>query len=171
MKNRIKYLGILALLVIALCTSAQDFEVEVVGNIEFNNLQVSVTEAGLNYTSAVESTSDVMVSIKDVDALGKKTNPNKKWTLSVRKEEAISDAFTVLVVRTGKGSRVGSNGSSNIKGGEVYQEVSTTKTYFFHGMGEISDIPIRFKLEDLSVLSGAGNNQFDITITVDEGWK
>lgn len=161
----------IVLLLLVTSAFAQDFEIEINGNIEFNNLLSGVTEAGLNLSTSVESTSDVLLSVRDSDTLGKKTNPKKKWTLSIRKEGTSSEESTILVVRTGNGTRVGGNGSGNIHGGNVYQVINNTKNYFCRGMGEINDIPLRFKLEGLSVLSGSGNHQLDITITVSDGWK
>lgn len=161
----------IVLMLLVASTYAQDFEIEINGNIEFNNLLSGVTEAGLNLSTSIESTSDVLLSIHDRDALGKKTNPKKKWSLSIRKEGVDSGEATLLVVRTGKGTRIGSNGSPNIHGGNVYQVINNTNNYFFRGMGEIKDIPLRFKVEGLSVLSGSGNHQLDISITVSDGWK
>lgn len=150
---------------------AQDLELEIQGTIDFSGSWVLPTEAGEDYSQTLTETQEIFLSISDPDYFGKKSNV-KKWRVFVSINSELTGSAGIEAKRTGKGNKVGSNGNPNIHDGDFFRSVTSTETYFFRGMGEISIIPVSFKLTGMSVLVGEESAaQTEIIFTIKEGWK
>lgn len=157
-------------MVFSFVSFSQGMGVEITSEAYFDNSGVIVGEAGLDFDSSSASEADMTLSIRSNDWLNKKKNPNNKWTLNVYRRGNLDSEILLQVKRTGKGYKIGGNGQPNIQGGEVFKTVTNTPSYFFRGKGEIGDIPIRLKLEGVSLSMGASDYYSNIVFTIYEGW-
>lgn len=149
---------------------AQKMKVDVDGQLEFDNSEFTVDEAGENFKSSVESESSMYFSIEANDDYEKKINKNQKWNVSIYKEDYNwNDGLILEARRTGNGTRAQGK-RDRIWDGTTYQEITNNSTYFFRGRGEIVDIPISFKLSGVSLEMGAGNFESKIIVTITDKW-
>ena len=147
MKNIIFILFILTL---TKFVSGQQMGIEIEGNINFDNSLFTISEAGEDFPSSIETESSVFISIVSSNYFDKKDNPNGKWNVSIHKEDFNWDTNLLLEIRrTGNGTKQSKNGNVNIHDGRNYQEITNTTSYFFRGKSEITDIPIKLKLSIL----------------------
>lgn len=164
----------LALFLICLAFSfisfSQEMGVEITNEVYFDNSAVVVGEAGEDFDSSSASEAEMTLSVRSNVGLYKKKNPNNKWTLNVYMRGNLGGEILLQVKRTGKGYKIGGNGQPNVQGGEVLKTVTSTPSYFFRGKGEIGDIPVRIKLEGVSLAMGASDYSSNIVFTVSDGW-
>ena len=161
---------IFSLLLSVATSNAQQLEVQISGSADFGNSFLSITEAGMDFPEVVEASSEFYISVIDNDNLGKKTNPNTKWTINIYKQDTWSSSPLLEAMRTGNGARLGNSGRPNISGGEVFQTITNTSGYFCNGSGEVVDIPVKLRLSGLSVTMGAGAHNSDIIFTIYDNW-
>uniref|UniRef100_UPI003216CFF0 hypothetical protein n=1 Tax=uncultured Draconibacterium sp. TaxID=1573823 RepID=UPI003216CFF0 len=161
---------ILVILLLCIISSAQQLQLEVNGSANFENSVFEIREAGLDFSSALEVQSSIFLTLHQGGGFTKKNNPNKKWRIAIFKQDDWNDDLKLEVKRTGKGNNIGNNGKPNVHGGENYQVVRNTETWFFEGKGEIRDIPLRIKLSGVSLKMGAGSHNSRIVFTVYDGW-
>ena len=167
----IKYICFLAFLFSILSSSGQRLMVELNGEIEFDDTQISIQEAGLDFPSSVESAPGVEISVLYNDNSNSKINPNQKWRIHINKSDMIWNSnLTIEGKRTGNGNNVSSKGSAKINDGESYQEITNVPSYFFRGRGEIANIPMQLRLSGISVVLGANSYETNIVFTVYEDW-
>jgi hypothetical protein len=107
--------------------------------------------AGSDFPSTLESAATKI----DVDV----TKTNNYWEVQISKvDNPWPSIVQIWVRRTSDG-----NGTpATIQGGTAYQQVTGTDTPFFSGIGDISGIKIRIKLEGVTV----GMNMDDYTSTL-----
>lgn len=145
----------------------QELKISIEGDAKFDNSQFSIREAGEDFPSSVESGSSVYISVLYGNYWDKKSNPNKKWKINIHKSDLTWDTNLMLEAkRTGKGYNSKKNGNSKIYDGNNYQIATNTPTYFFSGKDEITDIPISFKIEGVSIIMGAKEVETNIVFTV-----
>jgi hypothetical protein len=159
----------LFILISFLFASAQRIELNISGDTNFDSSLFSISEAGLDFSSDLESQSSIYLSVSQ-DNVTQGNNANSKWTIKVYKQDTWDSDLELQVQRTGDGNRVGNNGNSNISGGSEYLIVQNTETYFFEGKSEISNIPVSLKLSGISVTMGAGSYSSRIIFTIYDGW-
>ncbi len=164
-----KYIWLTVFIFSITLVRGQGLKVEVSGNINFPSTQFSITEAGDDFPSSLESESLVNMSVLYNDYSNRKINPNQKWRVQVNKADVFWNSDLDLeIIRTGNGERVNSNGSPNINDGTNYQQVTNLPTYFFRGRDEIAYIPVKFKVSGFSITMGAVNYETNIVFTVYE---
>jgi hypothetical protein len=160
----------LFILISFLFASAQRIELKISGDANFDNSLFSISEAGLDFSSDLESQSSIYLSVSK-DNVTQRNNFNSKWwTIKVYKQDNWNSDMKLQIQRTGKGNRVGNNGNPNIGGGSEYLIVQNTETDFFEGKGEVSNIPVSLKLSGISVTMGAGSYSSRMIFTIYDSW-
>ena len=66
---------------------AQQMEIQLGGMITFDQSAFTIQNAGSDFAPNIESEASFFVSITSGDEWDKKTNPNRKWKIEVRKED------------------------------------------------------------------------------------
>lgn len=137
----------------------------------FDNSLFSISEAGEDFPSSIETESSIYISVIQMDDLNKRQNSNNKWNIKIYKTDLEwNNNLRLEARRTGKGNRFGSKGKPNIHGGENYQNITNNFTYFFHGKGEITDIPVNLKMSGFSTVLGAQTYETSVIFTVYDEW-
>ncbi len=133
------------------------------GSPQFNFSQLTITEAGNDFSATVEeSQSNVLFSVSHIDRNAK--NFNWEIQMSVNDLPGANSPF-VEIRRTGDGER-STQGSGHVQGGKTYQRVDATPRTFFTGRGGRANIPVMFRLGNLSAAQPAGSNYFSIVFTI-----
>jgi len=149
----------------------QQLKVELEGNVNFDNSNFIIAEAGEDFPSGIESESSFFISVLYTDDFNKKKNPNTKWSIKVFKSDLTWHNNLMLECkRTGNGDKIKNSGNANIHDGENYQEISNTSTYFFRGKSEIAYIPIALIINGLSLVMGAETFETSVVFTVYDEW-
>ncbi len=166
-----KYIWLAVLLFVFFSTQGQVLIIQLNGEINFDNSQISIDEAGLDFPSSIESEPTVNISVLYNDNSNTKINPNQKWRIFINKSDLVwSPDLTMEAIRTGTGENVGSHGVSTISDGESYQEITDVPSYFFKGRSETAYIPLQFRISGLSVVLGATDYETNIVFTVYDDW-
>lgn len=124
-----------------------------------------ITEAGLDFSGSTTSLSNqvlirVMRSTSFFSGLS-------TWRVDVNKSDINWNNNLVLsTVRTGNGTFQSTFFSSGISGGTTFQTITNANTPFFSGNGNITNIPIQFRLSGYSVLIPAGNYSTNVIYTL-----
>lgn len=157
---------VLAFLFLALLAKAQQMNVSVDGVASFDGANFTISEAGEDFATTIESEASVFVSVSLDDELNKKVNPNQKWRIEIAKEDLIWESDVRLeIIRTGDGYGH-SNNKNQIFEGTVYQIVDGVSRYFFRGRGEVTEIPLQLKLSGFSVTQGAQDFETNVVLTI-----
>ena len=152
---------------LAVLARAQQLGISVGGVVGFSPNDFTIREAGFDFPSDIECESPLFLTVGSNDEWDKKTNPNRKWRIEVRKEDMNwNDAITLEIIRTGDGYWQQNNNSSHIENGTNYQVVNQLSNYFFEGKGLISDIPIQFRLSGFSIVNGANDYETNVVLTI-----
>lgn len=153
-------LMICALLLVAGQFSAAEISIDATGDgwaetIDAADLQAG---AGSDLVGAYESATDA----GSLTISGTAGNDDA-WRVEVRRTDSTNwhSNFILSVKRTGGGS-----GGGSITGGDAYQAIGTSDATFFSGAGDLSDIPLQFKLEGLSLKVPPDTYSTTITYTV-----
>ena len=89
------------------------------------------------------------------------------WNITVHKVDSAGWATTNLrldVQRTGNGA-----GGATLSGGTAYQEITSTDTWFFRGVGgDKKNIPLQYQIRNISVALGAATFRTTVYYTVTE---
>ncbi len=165
-----KRLLILPILLLSLFCQAQQPQLEVNGNVNFDNSVFSINEAGLDFAASLETQTSILLSVFQDGEFTKKNDPNNKWRIAVFKHDLHDESYDMEIRRTGIGNNVGNQGKPKVNGGENYQIVQNTEQLFFTGRGEIRDIPVQLKLSGISIVMGANLYNSKLVFTVYEGW-
>jgi len=135
----------------------------VAGFPQFNFSQLTITEAGNDFSATVEeSQSNVLFSVSHIDRNAK--NFNWEIQMSVNDLPGANSPF-VEIRRTGDGEQ-NTQGSGYVQGGGNYQPVDATPRTFFTGRGGRANIPVMFRLGNISAAQPAGSNYFSIVFTI-----
>ncbi|WP_319589298.1 hypothetical protein [uncultured Draconibacterium sp.] len=141
------------------------------GMVSFRDFQFSVTEAGEDFASSVESESGLFLDVGYLNfdwwwvLVGP---PNTKWRVDVHKVDGNWHPDIVIKAkRTGTGVRLWNERKKlTISGGESYQVITNNTNYFFNGRGGIEDIPFKFMLSGFSLTMGAQTFDTNIVFTI-----
>jgi len=167
-----KFLFPIFFMIFVIGAAGQQLKIELEGSANFNNSSFSVSEAGEDFPSSIESETSFFISVLYTDDnLNRKKNPNTKWNIKVFKSDLTwNNNLRLEARRTGRGQRVGHPGNPNIHDGDSDQLITNTSTYFFRGMGEIVHIPVSFSLSGFSVTMGASAFETRVVFTVYDEW-
>ena len=126
---------ILLLLFFGLGLWAQQMVIQLDGMINFDQSAFTISEAGSDFASNIESEASFFVTVTSGNEWDKKTNPNRKWKVEVKKEDLTWDnSIQLEIARTGDGNSQQGN-KSKIYNGNTYQTVSDFSNHFFNGKG------------------------------------
>lgn len=159
-------------MIFAIGAAGQQLKIELEGNATFDNSNFSVSEAGEDFPSSIESETSFSISVLYTDDnLNRKKNPNTKWNIRVFKSDLNwHNNLKLEARRTGRGQNVGHPGNPNVQDGENNLTINNTPTYFFRGMGEIAYIPVTFNLSGFSLTMGASAYETRVVFTVYDEW-
>jgi hypothetical protein len=148
MKNN--YLAVMSVATVLACVP---FSTQAV-NISSTHWSCNLTESAINgagyYFSSTltpESTTGLTCNGATLSVTGT-AEDDTAWTVSARLASPVS-GLTVELIRTNIGS-----GDSTPTGGNNYIALTTANTEFFSGTGEISSIPLSFRVSDFGVDDG-----------------
>jgi predicted chitinase len=151
--------------------AGQQFTISVDGSATFDNSMYSVTEAGEDFPSSVESTTSVFVSILFSDNLNKKVNSKAKWAVAIQKTDINwNNNLIIEAKRTGDGSNANNHGKVKINGGENYQPITDVGLAFFDSKDEVVNIPVGLRLSGASVTMGAKQFETNIILTISDSF-
>lgn len=116
----------------------------------------TVSDAGDYYASTIESVhllhcNDALLSVTGL------ANSTTTWTISARLAALPSATLNLELIRVGVGI-----GNSSPNGGDNYLLLSTAYQDFFTGQGNITDIPLQFRVNNLDPIDGNGAKDFQI---------
>lgn len=160
---------ILSIIIVSLgfSISAQNLQVDVTGDAIFDSSNFSVSEAGEDYSSSSNMEKSIFLTIRLSDSWSGKSNPKVSWTVSIHKSDLIWDTnLTLTTKRNGDGENLNSKGKVKIYDGTSYQSISNNPIYFFSGESEVANIPLKLKLNGLSIVMGARDFETNIMLTV-----
>jgi hypothetical protein len=136
-------------------------QIDVSGHWTYSVPASNIADAGLDFTGIYTSSSNqVLISID---------NDSRRFNYRVdvrRSDISWNSSIKVRVKRTGNG--VPKNSYCWVSGGTSYQKITTSNQLFFTGYGRTDDIPIRYRLRNISVLIPATNYSTTIIYTVTE---
>lgn len=156
----------------AFILSAQPMKLEINQEATFETALFSVSEAGLDFPSSVETAASYLISVLYNDVWDDMIKPNNKWNIKVYKSDIHWNDDLVLEAKcTGKGYLPGSNGMPNLHDGDTYQQITGTPVYFFRGQGAVSSIPVQMRLSGFSLTMGAGEFETTVYFTVYDDWN
>lgn len=170
-----KKTGILFILLLSFfCGRTQSLRVDITGNASFDNSAYSVTEAGEDFPSSIESETSLYMSVLyNTSWWGYVFYPDKQWRIFVHKSDINWDSdLTLSAQRTGTGSIVNSWWAQPlfIRDGTNYQNITNNPVYFFRGRHGITNIPVEFRLSGASLTMGARQFETSIVFTVYDDW-
>jgi hypothetical protein len=139
----------------------------VTGSPSFSTSNLNVTEAGNNFTSTINSTSNSSVTVSNASTSWWWWSWNTNWSVSVYKVDiSWNSNLNIYIKRAGDGSGSG----SSVSGGTTYIVVSSTGTSFFSGAGNRSNIPISYQISGISMTVPADNYSTTIYYTISQTW-
>ncbi len=159
-----KFIPFIMLIFYSFVGNAQLLQLSLSGMPVFNETQLMVDEAGEDINAVIESNSNVYLSIYSYyfwEML------NGEWQIYVHKRDVTwNDEINLEIRREGKGRKWLGNGRPNVYDGSSYFRLINNPTYFFRGRGLILDIPMGFRLSNLSLIMGANNFEADVVFTI-----
>ncbi|MBN1821844.1 MAG: hypothetical protein JXR31_14715 [Prolixibacteraceae bacterium] len=163
MKKYIYYIFIL-ILFIPFGAKSQ-VQISVTGDPVFLHTVFNLTEAGSDYSNTVTSTSGPYIDISHSNGLSRLFG-NFSWRVAINKSDIIwNSSLQIQVRRSGDGSG-GSWFYNSISGGTNFQNVTDIPNNLFQGMGVRNDVPIQFRINNISVLVPADDYETTIYFTV-----
>ncbi len=143
---------------------AQGLQLSLNGMVTFNEVLLNVNDAGEDIEAVVTSSSGAQLSIESNNFWEQK---NQKWRIYVHKTNVEwTEGIKLEVRREGSGDKMNKKGGSNVHDGSSFAEVTDNPTYFFRGMGLVSNIPLSFRLNELSLTLGANDFETDVVFTI-----
>ena len=154
--------------------SGQRLGMYIDGNVSFDNALFSISEAGENFPSSLESETSIDVTIYYLGGfLAYIFLPDKHWHINISKIDFNWDDDLIIEARrAGNGNLIDPYTAQDlfIVDGDSYQEISDTPNYFFRGRHGISNIPLQLQISGASLAMGAETYETKIVLTVYEGW-
>ena len=119
-------------------------------------LQNTITQAG-DYYSSTLSSDEATLSCDDafLTITGVATSTTS-WSVSTRLVDSLS-GMNLELRRSGNGT-----GDSTPSGGDSYTTLSTAPQAFFSGQGNVSSIPLQFRIRNFDVSAGNGSLNLQI---------
>lgn len=130
-------------------------------DMDGNNLSIP-NEAGTDLVSTVESTASF--NLIDVGGI----SPSTGWKITVAKEDITWNVLLIpSIQRTGNGNPCGICAGVNIGTSTVgYAAITDAEQDFIFGAGNVSNIPLQFKIDGISLAIPAGRYQTVIVYTL-----
>lgn len=130
-------------------------------DLDGNNLTIP-NEAGTDLESTVETTSNYNL----VDVAG--ISPTTGWKITVSKEDITWNALLLpSIQRTGIGSKCGPCLGVNLGTSTIgYTQITDAEQDFIFGEGNVTDIPLQYKIDGISLAVPAAQYQTVIVFTL-----
>ncbi|HYQ57414.1 MAG TPA: hypothetical protein VEP89_08690 [Draconibacterium sp.] len=148
----------------ALGVHAQGLQLSLTGMVTFNEVQINVSDPGEDIEAVITANSGVQLSVESQNFWEQK---NEKWRIYVHKTsiEWVDD-IKLEIRRQGDGDKLNKKGGGNVHDGSIFAEIKDNPNYFFSGMGLISNIPLDFRINELSLSLGANDFETDVVFTI-----
>jgi len=161
---RLNYFVILALMFLPV-TGLGQVQLRVIGHPVFPASTFDLTEAGTDYTHIVTSTSGTVITISHKN--GREKNFGEfEWRLAVHKSDVYwNNELKVDIRRSGDGEP-GSRFNNWIAGGTNFQTLTAMPITFFEGGAVRNNVPVEFRIKNISVLIPADEYETTIYFTV-----
>ncbi len=142
---------------------AQEFRVTASGMVSFNESELVVGEAGNDINA--ELTSNLVYLA--IDSYYYWNMKNERWSIYIHKSDVDwNDEIELDIKRSGDGVYTERNGNPYVKDGKNYQRITNNPSYLFRGKDKISNIPVEFRLKNLSLTMGAKDFETDVIFTI-----
>jgi hypothetical protein len=153
-------------------TSAQNILIGASGNISFNQSEITISEAGEDYSSTIEALNSLYINVVYNDDWNKRGNsPMNKWKIEIYKSDLSWHPDLMLETkRTGEGNQLDRRGNPYVQDGENYQHITNNPAYFFKGRGEFENIPVNFRISGASLTMGSETFETSVIFTVYDDW-
>ncbi|WP_297099464.1 hypothetical protein [uncultured Draconibacterium sp.] len=159
-----RYTFFILLCFFALGSRAQGLQLSLTGMVTFNEVQINVSDPGEDIEAVITANSGVQLSVESLNYWEQK---NEKWRIYVHKTNVEwADDIKLEVRRQGDGDKLNKKGGGNVHDGSTFAEIKDNPTYFFRGMGLISNIPLDFRINELSLSLGANEFEADVVFTI-----
>ncbi|VAW21969.1 hypothetical protein MNBD_BACTEROID01-431 [hydrothermal vent metagenome] len=146
---------------------AQPIEISVSGTPTFESSLISISEAGNDFTNnTIESSTQSFISVYAInfwDKMSKKFG----YRVTAYKTDINMHPSLVLEIKRG-GNRHGHFNKSGIYHGRNWQPVTNTPVYFFSGSAPTYNIPVSYRIRNISVLIPADDFETTVVFTVYE---
>ncbi|KJF44501.1 hypothetical protein [Draconibacterium sediminis] len=143
---------------------AQGLQLALTGMVTFNEVQIKVSDPGEDIEAVITANSGVQLSVESQNYWEQN---NEKWRIYVHKTNVEwADEIRLEVRRQGDGDKLNKKSGGNVHDGSTFAEIKDNPTYFFRGMGLISNIPLDFRINDISLSLGANNFETDVVFTI-----
>ena len=141
--------------------------ISVGGNTNFPNNSIVVSEAGLDYPGSLTSTQGPTVNISHQSNMARRDG-QFNWRVMVNKSDFLwSPLLELTIRRTGDGQE-GSRFNNWISGGTNFVTVSNMPVIFFEGGAVRRNVPLEFRINNISVLVPADNFETTVIFTIYE---
>lgn len=159
-----QYTFLILLCFFAVGVHAQGLQLSLTGMVTFDVVQINVSDPGEDVEAVITANSGVRLSVESNNYWEQK---NEKWRIYVHKKNVEwVDEIKLELRRQGDGEKKDKKGAGNIHDGSTFTEITDNPTYFFRGMGLISNIPLDFRLNELSLSLGANEFETDVVFTI-----
>lgn len=140
--------------------------INVTGNPVFPTSGLTLTEAGNNFTTSVTSSIGSYIDISHTSNNLRRSG-NFDWRVKIHKSDVKWNSILVIQARrTGNGTANTSRNNEYISGGTNFQNVTNVPVTFFSGGAVRDDIPISYKINNISVLIPADDYETTIYYTI-----
>lgn len=159
-----QYILFLLLFSFSVGVHAQGLQLSITGMVTFDDVKINISDPGEDIEAVVSANSGVQLSVESYNYWEQK---NEKWRIYVHKTNVEwADAIKLEVRRQGDGDKMNKKGGSNVHDGSTFAEIKDNPTYFFRGMGLISNIPLDFRINELSLSLGSSDFEADVVFTI-----
>ncbi|NOY95538.1 MAG: hypothetical protein GXO81_04025 [Chlorobi bacterium] len=146
---------------------AQPIEISVSGTPTFEPSLIRISEAGNDFTNnTIESSTQSFISISAInfwDRLSKQFG----YRVTAYKTDINMHPSLILEIKRGS-NRHGHFNKSRIYHGRNWQPVTNTPVYFFSGSAPTYNIPVSYRIRNISVLIPADDFETTVIFTVYE---
>ena len=142
---------------------AQEFYLTCPGAIFIDDSQLTINEAGEDLDVVLQTSTDVYLNVTSDNFWNLK---NEKWRIYVHKSDVEwNDELDLQIKRSGKGSLEG-KGKPVLRDGNGWQSIGNVPNYWFRGKDKVNNIPINFRIMNVSLSMGARDFETDLILTV-----
>lgn len=139
--------------------------ISVTGGPTFQQSSFTVSEAGNNFSGSATSNIATYITISHSNGFTKVFG-YFNWRVAVNKSDIYWNSGITLQVRRTADGTGGSLFNNSISGGTSFQTITNTPVTLFSGSAVRNNVPVEFRINNLSVLIPADNFETTIYFTV-----
>jgi len=162
-----KYFIYLIFFFLITAINANSQRIYVSGDPTFPSAAFDLTEAGNNFENSVTSSSGTYITITHQNGWYRLFG-NFNWRVTIHKSDIIWNPSLELEARRSGNGSSGSLFNNWISGGTNFQTVTNIPSNFFEGGAVRNDVPVEYRINNISVLIPADDFETTIYYTVYE---